>query len=74
MDQLIFQVVEHGLGHLPFTEKQVITPTGRSAQAHVVSDAWSTYSHHKRGLFCHLSTNPFPKPAQYIYINITLII
>ncbi|KAH0997790.1 hypothetical protein GBA52_021654 [Prunus armeniaca] len=23
-----FQVVEHGLGHLPFTEKQVITPTG----------------------------------------------
>ncbi|KAL2942269.1 Uridine kinase-like protein 1 chloroplastic, partial [Bienertia sinuspersici] len=21
-------VVEHGLGHLPFTEKQVITPTG----------------------------------------------
>lgn len=22
------QVVEHGLGHLPFTEKQVITPTG----------------------------------------------
>lgn len=24
-----FQVVEHGLGHLPFTEKQVITPTGK---------------------------------------------
>lgn len=24
------QVVEHGLGHLPFTEKQVITPTGES--------------------------------------------
>ena len=23
------QVVEHGLGHLPFTEKQVITPTGK---------------------------------------------
>jgi hypothetical protein len=23
------QVVEHGLGHLPFTEKQVATPTGR---------------------------------------------
>ncbi|CAI9763170.1 unnamed protein product [Fraxinus pennsylvanica] len=23
-----FQVVEHGLGHLPFTEKQIITPTG----------------------------------------------
>lgn len=23
-----FQVVEHGLGHLPFTEKQVVTPTG----------------------------------------------
>lgn len=22
------QVVEHGLGHLPFTEKQIITPTG----------------------------------------------
>ncbi|KAG4952852.1 hypothetical protein JHK87_038446 [Glycine soja] len=26
--QSTFQVVEHGLGHLPFTEKQVITPTG----------------------------------------------
>jgi len=25
----IYQVVEHGLGHLPFTEKQVITPTGK---------------------------------------------
>lgn len=25
---LPFKVVEHGLGHLPFTEKQVITPTG----------------------------------------------
>lgn len=25
---LDFQVVEHGLGHLPFTEKQVVTPTG----------------------------------------------
>jgi hypothetical protein len=24
----LFKVVEHGLGHLPFTEKQVITPTG----------------------------------------------
>lgn len=24
----IDQVVEHGLGHLPFTEKQVVTPTG----------------------------------------------
>jgi len=23
-----YQVVEHGLGHLPFTEKQVVTPTG----------------------------------------------
>ncbi|XP_019263671.1 PREDICTED: uridine kinase-like protein 5 isoform X2 [Nicotiana attenuata] len=23
-----FQVVEHGLGHLPFTEKQITTPTG----------------------------------------------
>jgi len=23
------QVVEHGLGHLPFTEKQVVTPTGK---------------------------------------------
>lgn len=22
------QVVEHGLGHFPFTEKQVVTPTG----------------------------------------------
>ncbi|KAK9104167.1 hypothetical protein Scep_021011 [Stephania cephalantha] len=26
--QSTFQVVEHGLGHLPFTEKQVVTPTG----------------------------------------------
>ncbi|KAL0431570.1 UNVERIFIED_CONTAM: Uridine kinase-like protein 1, chloroplastic [Sesamum radiatum] len=25
---LVNQVVEHGLGHLPFTEKQVVTPTG----------------------------------------------
>jgi hypothetical protein len=24
------KVVEHGLGHLPFTEKQVTTPTGNS--------------------------------------------
>ncbi|KAL8131829.1 hypothetical protein AgCh_007662 [Apium graveolens] len=29
-DRLIRLVVEHGLGHLPFTEKQVITPTGES--------------------------------------------
>ncbi|MBA0699419.1 hypothetical protein Goari_001059, partial [Gossypium aridum] len=28
-DRLIRLVVEHGLGHLPFTEKQVITPTGK---------------------------------------------
>ncbi|KAG4930297.1 hypothetical protein JHK86_047258 [Glycine max] len=27
-DRLIRVVVEHGLGYLPFTEKQVITPTG----------------------------------------------
>ncbi|PWA82616.1 uridine kinase-like protein [Artemisia annua] len=27
-DRLIRMVVEHGLGHLPFTEKQVTTPTG----------------------------------------------
>ncbi|KAF9617847.1 hypothetical protein IFM89_039029 [Coptis chinensis] len=27
-DRLIRLVVEHGLGHLPFTEKQVTTPTG----------------------------------------------
>ncbi|KAE8731492.1 Uridine kinase-like protein 1 [Hibiscus syriacus] len=27
-DRLIRLVAEHGLGHLPFTEKQVITPTG----------------------------------------------
>lgn len=27
-DRLIRLVVEHGLGYLPFTEKQVITPTG----------------------------------------------
>ncbi|XP_027925350.1 uridine kinase-like protein 5 [Vigna unguiculata] len=27
-DRLIRLVVEHGLGHLPFSEKQVITPTG----------------------------------------------
>lgn len=26
---MIFQVAEHGLGHLPFTEKQIITPTGK---------------------------------------------
>lgn len=26
--ELHSQVVEHGLGHLPFTEKQVVTPTG----------------------------------------------
>ncbi|MBA0567484.1 hypothetical protein Golob_012218 [Gossypium lobatum] len=26
--RLVGDVVEHGLGHLPFTEKQVITPTG----------------------------------------------
>jgi hypothetical protein len=25
-----YKVVEHGLGHLPFTEKQVTTPTGNS--------------------------------------------
>lgn len=24
----VMKVVEHGLGHLPFTEKQVVTPTG----------------------------------------------
>ncbi|KAK2968124.1 hypothetical protein RJ640_028029 [Escallonia rubra] len=28
-DRLIRLVVEHGLGHLPFTEKQIITPTGK---------------------------------------------
>ncbi|KAK3037971.1 hypothetical protein RJ639_030676 [Escallonia herrerae] len=28
LDRLIRLVVEHGLGHLPFTEKQVVTPTG----------------------------------------------
>ncbi|XP_042420320.1 uridine kinase-like protein 2, chloroplastic [Zingiber officinale] len=27
-DRVIRLVVEHGLGHLPFTEKQVVTPTG----------------------------------------------
>ncbi|KAK2982694.1 hypothetical protein RJ640_001662 [Escallonia rubra] len=27
-DRLIRLVVEHGLGYLPFTEKQVVTPTG----------------------------------------------
>ncbi|KAJ6980583.1 hypothetical protein NC653_028400 [Populus alba x Populus x berolinensis] len=27
-DRLIRLVVEHGLGHLPFTEKQVTTPLG----------------------------------------------
>ncbi|KAK9136909.1 hypothetical protein Sjap_007503 [Stephania japonica] len=26
------EVVEHGLGHLPFTEKQVVTPTGMSGR------------------------------------------
>ncbi|KAG8365180.1 hypothetical protein BUALT_Bualt18G0077500 [Buddleja alternifolia] len=37
-DRLIRLVVEHGLGHLPFTEKQVITPTGKplsSISAHL---------------------------------------
>lgn len=29
---LTSQVVEHGLGYLPFTEKQVITPTGLSKE------------------------------------------
>ncbi|GAQ92715.1 uridine kinase/uracil phosphoribosyltransferase [Klebsormidium nitens] len=29
-DRLIRLVVEHGLGHLPFTEKQVVTPTGET--------------------------------------------
>lgn len=29
LSSLSFQVVEHGLGHLPFIEKHVITPTGR---------------------------------------------
>ncbi|CAD6218624.1 unnamed protein product [Miscanthus lutarioriparius] len=33
-DRLIRLVVEHGLGHLPFTEKQVITPT----------ELWSNFS------------------------------
>ncbi|XP_062112793.1 uridine kinase-like protein 3 [Humulus lupulus] len=28
-DRLIRLVVEHGLGHLPFTEKQVVNPTGK---------------------------------------------
>ena len=27
---MLLQVVEAGLGHLPFTEKSVITPTGRT--------------------------------------------
>ncbi|XP_042007873.1 uridine kinase-like protein 1, chloroplastic isoform X1 [Salvia splendens] len=27
-DRLIHLVAEHGLGHLPFTEKQITTPTG----------------------------------------------
>ncbi|XP_022843497.1 uridine kinase-like protein 1, chloroplastic isoform X3 [Olea europaea var. sylvestris] len=30
-DRLIRLVVEHGLGHLPFTEKQIVTPTGLSS-------------------------------------------
>ncbi|GJX45519.1 uridine kinase-like protein 5 [Tanacetum coccineum] len=30
-DRLIRLVVEHGLGHLPFTEKQIITPTTEAA-------------------------------------------
>ncbi|KAK4360789.1 hypothetical protein RND71_019741 [Anisodus tanguticus] len=36
VDRLIRLVVEHGLGHLPFTEKQIITPTG-SVYSGVVS-------------------------------------
>ena len=30
------QVVEHGLGHLPFQEKQVITPTGKQVLCYIV--------------------------------------
>ncbi|KAL9323763.1 hypothetical protein ACSQ67_008620 [Phaseolus vulgaris] len=29
VENVLEQVVEHGLGHLPFSEKQVITPTGK---------------------------------------------
>ncbi|KAG8385987.1 hypothetical protein BUALT_Bualt03G0102200 [Buddleja alternifolia] len=36
-DRLIRLVVEHGLGHLPFTEMQVITPTGKR-QSSIICD------------------------------------
>jgi uridine kinase len=47
-DRLIRLVVEHGLGHLPFTEKQVVTPTGISL---------ASFSHKPSFLFiviCHI--------------------
>lgn len=34
----MFQVVEHGLGHLPFKEKQVITPTGNDCCSNIQLD------------------------------------
>ncbi|CAK9180431.1 unnamed protein product [Ilex paraguariensis] len=43
-DRLIRLVVEHGLGHLPFTEKQIITPTGDSASA--ISGYFQQKKHH----------------------------
>lgn len=39
---LNFQVVEHGLGHLPFTEKQVVTPTGLSVNKLIVLSQFSS--------------------------------
>lgn len=30
----MLQVVEHGLGQLPFKEKQIITPTGSSSRSY----------------------------------------
>ncbi|KAF3776116.1 Uridine kinase-like protein 1 [Nymphaea thermarum] len=37
-DRLIRLVVEHGLGHLPFTEKQVMTPTERALSSSDVKE------------------------------------
>ncbi|GAU33336.1 hypothetical protein TSUD_166010 [Trifolium subterraneum] len=45
-DRLIRLVVEHGLGHLPFTEKQVVTPTGNHLSLYSVLAVFYFYVHH----------------------------
>ncbi|VFQ59779.1 unnamed protein product [Cuscuta campestris] len=44
-DRLIRMVVEHGLGHLPFTEKQVTTPTGNISA--MIGIMLILFDHHK---------------------------